>query len=166
MAAAGARRPDAAGPVPRRGVACGGVVDTAIERTQFILSFRRPKAFKDHVGEELHSAGSGWMHATFPKARFNLVNFCYIGSRTLKDGTVTSRFFLSVENLRQADSLVSHRHILKGSDCCLFDVLTKDEQRAHSSLKRRFHEAQAQGHRVQFQQARLYIDGVEERLAV
>jgi hypothetical protein len=57
--------------------------------------------------------------------------------------------------------MVSARHVLKGTDYSLHDVLTEDEQQAHDLLWPDFIKAQEQGKLAQFNRARLHVDGVE-----
>jgi hypothetical protein len=49
---------------------------------------------------------------------------------------------------------------LKGSGCSIFDVLSPEESKQHAALWPRFLEERAAGRRVQFDRARLKVDGV------
>jgi len=104
-----------------------------------------------------------FLRTRLPAAVFTLVDVARMASRQLAGGLAVDRYLIEVESLWQADALVSSRHLLKGSDCCLLDVLTEDEQRAHNRLWSLFMAAKASSRRAQFNRARLFVDGVEVR---
>lgn len=71
-----------------------------------------------------------------------------------------SRILFTVSSLLCAETVVRLRHHLKGSGCSIFDVLSPEESKQHAALWPRFLEERAAGRRVQFDRARLKVDGV------
>ena len=74
---------------------------------------------------------------------------------------------MTVDRMWEAESLVAHRHMLKGRSVAVFDHIPRVEQMAHARLLPAFLQAQASGARAQFKRARLarlFVNRVEVHL--
>ena len=67
------------------------------------------------------------------------------------------RFFFRVERLADADLVVRHRHVLKGSELVIFDELSSAERTSHQALGPSVTAARSLGLKVQFKRARLFV---------
>ena len=75
--------------------------------------------------------------------------------------SASSRVYITVEKLEQAEALVRFRCRLKNSGITVFDVLSPAERKLHQQLWPLFLAARARGQKAQFQRARLMVDSVQ-----
>ena len=115
------------------------------------------------VGLGLVAAVDSALHA-FMHADFSLVDARRLRPEPARGAAAPrDRFLVAVDRMWEADSLVAHRHMLKGTGVVVFDHLSREEQVAHARLLPAFRQAQASGAKAQFQRARLFVDRVEVR---
>ena len=115
------------------------------------------------VGLGLVAAVDSALHA-FMHADFTLVDARRLRPEPARGAAAPrDRFLVAVDRMWEADSLVAHRHMLKGTGVVVFDHLSREEQVAHARLLPAFRQAQASGAKAQFQRARLFVDRVEVR---
>jgi hypothetical protein len=107
---------------------------------------------------------TAFLKGHMPAAEFTVVDSVPMRPKQAKSGATVHRYFIQVGSLREADSLVSHRCLLKGTGYTLMDVLTEVEQAEHDRLWPSFITERERGRRAQFCRARLYIEGQEVRL--
>ena len=67
------------------------------------------------------------------------------------------RLFFRVECPADADLIVRHRHVLKGSQLTIFDDLSSAERTSHQALWSSFTVARSSGLKAQFKRARLFV---------
>jgi hypothetical protein len=148
----------AAAAAPRRpapGVTPGGAGAALGSGFLSSLSFRRH--FLLHGPSEGLPANvkelQAFISQRLPGAHVSVIDALRLGPAT------APRMLLTVASLADADAVVQHRHLLKGSGFTLFDVLSPEEHRQHARLWPRFVEARSRGLPAQFHRARLVVDG-------
>jgi hypothetical protein len=154
-----ARHAHATWTVVRRAGRRYGLQHSAAERLQ--LRLHTPAgAFAGLRGRPLREAVQARLQIKLHMPDLVLKDVGILSSKT-RDGHTVDRFLIFMEFLYVAEDMVSARHVLKGTDYSLHDVLTEDEQQAHDLLWPDFIEAQERGKLAQFNRARLHVDGVE-----
>ena len=115
-------------------------------------------------GKALVAAIDSTLHAYMAGAEFTIADARRIRPEPARGAEAPrDRFLIAVDRMWEADSLVAHRHMLKGTGVVVFDHLSREEQVAHARLLPAFRQAQASGAKAQFQRARLFVDRVEVR---
>ena len=132
----------------------GGQGTTAHFQTQFhmLLPGFIPS---DHMGEVLIRN----LQDTMAQHMDVHVRVIQAEQRPVKDGARGSRVWFQVEDIFQANKVVSHRWMLKDTGITIHDCLSPEELAEQKRLWPKFLEARAQKKRANFSRAWLYIDG-------
>jgi hypothetical protein len=98
-------------------------------------------------------------------AQINVVDAAWLGRKPQRpEDAAACRIYFTVADMEQAELIVRHRCVLKGSGTSIQDFLSPDELSAHRALEpvfRALREAAAQsggGPSVQFQRGRLLVN--------
>lgn len=120
-------------------------------RTRFLIS-GLPESLKDLDEQNLLFAVSSFLREKV-KVSVSILDAYYLGP----PDSPRRRICIRVAKMAQANEIVRNRHHLKGGSTVVLDLLSPDELVAQRRLRSAFEKATKQGHRAQFNRARLFI---------